>query len=475
MNMIGRFSKSASGSADVATKPAGQKEQPSRAPSKAANEIQGFAPSAGTDFSSRYTDLKVRLHQKLLDVINLSALEKMGAEDIRREVGATIVDLLKTDLQTPLNLEQQNRIVSEVLDELTGLGPIEPLVKDSSISDILVNTHAKVYIERNGRIELTEVRFKDDRHLMRIIDKIVSSVGRRVDESTPMMDARLKDGSRVNVIVPPLAVDGPILSIRKFATIRPSIEALIEIGSITTEVADLLQAIIQAKLNILISGGTGSGKTTMLNAVSKFIADTDRIITIEDAAELQLQQPHVVRLETRPPNLEGKGEIAQRDLLRNSLRMRPDRIILGECRGAEAFDMLQAMNTGHDGSLTTIHANSCRDALSRLEQMIAMAGFEIPIRSMRSQIASALDVVIQLERMSDGRRYLTSLHEITGMEGDIITMQEIFCFKRTGVDEKGNVLGEFRATGLRPKFMGELERKGIEVSSEIFSPDRALG
>ena len=425
-----------------------------------------------SDFSSRYTELKVRLHQKLLDVINLSALEKMRPQDIRREVGSTIVDLLKTDLQTPLNLEQQNRIVSEVLDELTGLGPIEPLVKDTTTSDILVNTHGTVYVERNGRLELTEVRFKDDRHLMRIIDKIVSSVGRRVDESTPMMDARLKDGSRVNVIVPPLAVDGPILSIRKFATIRPSIESLIELGSITPEVADLLQAIIQAKLNVLISGGTGSGKTTMLNAVSRFIADTDRIITIEDAAELQLQQPHVVRLETRPPNLEGKGEIAQRDLVRNSLRMRPDRIVVGEVRGSEAFDMLQAMNTGHDGSLTTIHANSCRDALSRLEQMIAMAGFDIPIRSMRSQIASALDVVIQLERMSDGRRYLVSLEEITGMEGDIITMQEIFQFKRTGMDEKGNVLGHFRATGLRPKFMEELESRGISVPVEIFSPDR---
>jgi pilus assembly protein CpaF len=288
------------------------------------------------------------------------------------------------------------------------------------------------------------------------------------------MDARLKDGSRVNVIVPPLAVDGPILSIRKFATIRPSIESLIEIGSITPEIAELLEAIIQAGLNVLISGGTGSGKTTLLNAVSRFIPDTERIITIEDAAELQLQQPHVVRLETRPPNLEGRGEIAQRDLVRNSLRMRPDRIVVGEVRGSEAFDMLQAMNTGHDGSMTTIHANSCRDSLSRLEQMIAMAGFDIPIRSMRAQIASALDVVIQLERMSDGRRYLVSLEEITGMEGDIITMQEIFQYKRIGMDEKGNVLGQFRATGLRPKFMEELESRGISVPVEIFSPDRTV-
>ena len=465
--MVLRSFSKGRGSAATARGDTGE-EQPLKAPNR--TSLQPLV----SDFSSRYTDLKVRLHQQLLDVINLSALEKMGADDIRREVGSTIVDLLKTDLQTPLNLEQQNRIVSEVLDELTGLGPIEPLVKDKTTSDILVNTHGTVYVERNGKLELTEVRFKDDRHLMRIIDKIVSSVGRRVDESTPMMDARLKDGSRVNVIVPPLAVDGPILSIRKFATIRPSVEALIEIGSMTPEIAELLEAIIQAGLNILISGGTGSGKTTLLNAISRFIPDTERIITIEDAAELQLQQPHVVRLETRPPNLEGKGEIAQRDLLRNSLRMRPDRIILGECRGSEAFDMLQAMNTGHDGSLTTIHANSCRDALSRLEQMVAMAGFDIPLRSMRAQIASALDVVIQLERMSDGRRYLVRLEEITGMEGDIITMQPIFEFKRTGLDEKGNVLGHFRATGLRPKFMELLESRGIHLPVEIFSPDRVV-
>ncbi|MCH7635786.1 MAG: CpaF family protein [Proteobacteria bacterium] len=465
--MVLRSFSKGRGSAATARSDTGE-EQSLQAPNR--TSLQPVA----SDFSSRYTNLKVRLHQQLLDVINLSALEKMGAEDIRREVGSTIVDLLKADVQTPLNLEQQNRIVSEVLDELTGLGPIEPLVKDTTTSDILVNTHGTVYVERNGKLELTEVRFKDDRHLMRIIDKIVSSVGRRVDESTPMMDARLKDGSRVNVIVPPLAVDGPILSIRKFATIRPSVEALIEIGSMTPEIAELLEAIIQAGLNVLISGGTGSGKTTLLNAISSFIPDTERIITIEDAAELQLQQPHVVRLETRPPNLEGKGEIAQRDLVRNSLRMRPDRIVVGEVRGAEAFDMLQAMNTGHDGSMTTIHANSCRDALSRLEQMIAMAGFDIPLRSMRAQIASALNVVIQLERMSDGRRYLVSFEEITGMEGDIITMQEIFQFKRTGMDEKGNVLGHFRATGLRPKFMEHLESRGITVPVEIFSPDREM-
>ncbi len=466
--MIRRFTRTENKPADPMAGAALKNKQVAR---PAAGD--GFGPPAN-DFSTRYADLKVRLHQQLLDVINLSALEKMEPQDLRREVGATIIELLKPE-PVPLNLEQQNRIVSDVLDEITGLGPIEPLVKDKSASDILVNTHSTVYVERNGRLELTEVRFKDDRHLLRIIDKIVSSVGRRVDESQPMVDARLKDGSRVNVIVPPLAVDGPILSIRKFATIRPSIDALVEIRTITPEIAQLLQAVIQARLQVLISGGTGSGKTTLLNAVSRFISDTERIVTIEDAAELQLQQPHVVRLETRPPNIEGKGEIAQRDLVKNSLRMRPDRIIVGEVRGGEAFDMLQAMNTGHDGSMTTIHANSCRDALARLEQMVAMAGFDLPIKSLRSQIASALDVVIQLQRLSDGRRYLVSLHEITGMEGDIITMQEIFKFKQTGRDAKGNILGEFRATGIRPKFMQDFATKGIQLSAEIFSPDRVLG
>ncbi len=415
-----------------------------------------------SDFSSRYTDLKVRLHQQLLDEINLSALEKMRPQDIRREVGSTIVDLLKTDVQTPLNLEQQNRIVSEVLDELTGLGPIEPLVKDTTTSDILVNTHGMVYVERNGRLELTEVRFKDDRHLMRIIDKIVSSVGRRVDESTPMMDARLKDGSRVNVIVPPLAVDGPILSIRKFATIRPSVESLIEIGSITPEIAELLEAIIQAGLNVLISGGTGSGKTTLLNAVSRFIPDTERIITIEDAAELQLQQPHVVRLETRPPNLEGKGEIAQRDLVRNSLRMRPDRIVVGEVRGSEAFDMLQAMNTGHEGSMSTIHANRPREALTRLENMIGLAGINLPSKAVRTQITAALDMIVQISRMRDGIRRITSITEVVGMEDDVITTQELFQFQFEGEDSSGKLLGRFHSAGLRPHFTPKAEYFGLD-------------
>jgi pilus assembly protein CpaF len=429
---------------------------------------------ASDEASIRYTDLKVRVHQQLLEMMNLSVLDKMQPEEVRREVGDMIRELLGRET-VPLTLQQQNQIVSDVLDEVLGLGPIEPLIKDKSISDILVNTYNSVYIERQGKLELTPVKFKDDKHLLRIIDRIVSSVGRRVDESAPMVDARLKDGSRVNAIVPPLAVDGPIVSIRKFATIRPSIESLIELKSITPEMAELLKGVVQGTLNVLISGGTGSGKTTMLNAISRYISDADRIVTIEDAAELQLQQTHVVRLETRPPNIEGKGEITQRDLVRNSLRMRPDRIILGECRGAEAFDMLQAMNTGHDGSLTTIHANTCRDAIGRLEQMIAMAGFDIPVRSLRGQIASALDVIIQLERMSDGRRRMVSLYELTGMEGDVVTMQEIFNFQRTSTDNHGNIIGEFRATGIRPKFMEELAVKGIDMSPEIFTPNRAMG
>jgi len=434
------------------------------------------APGAPRGFAAdglRFTELKVRLHQELLEMMNLGALDKMQPEEIRREVGEMIRELLVRG-NVPLTQHQQIQLVSDVLDEVLGLGPIEPLIKDPSISDILVNTHATVYIERAGKLELTPVKFKDDRHLLRIIDKIVSSVGRRVDESSPMVDARLKDGSRVNAIIPPLAVDGPLVSIRKFATIRPSLDTLIEVGSITPEIAEFLKAIVEVRLNAVISGGTGSGKTTLLNAVSACIGEDERIVTIEDAAELQLQQPHVVRLETRPPNIEHKGEITQRDLLRNALRMRPDRIIVGEVRSGEAFDMLQAMNTGHDGSLTTIHANTCRDALGRLEQMIAMAGFDLPIKSVRAQIASAIDVIVQTERMSDGRRRLVSISELTGMEGDMMTMQEIFMFKRITTDAQRNVIGEFRATGIRPKFMAKMESRGIKLSPDIFTPDRVF-
>lgn len=425
-------------------------------------------------FSEPYIQLKVRLHQKLLENINFSALDKLEPAQVEQQIGELVKELLQ-DEQVPLNLKERSQLVSDIIDEVLGLGPIEPLIKDPTVSDILINTHAQVYVERKGQLQLTPVRFKDDRHLMRIIEKIVSSVGRRIDESSPMVDARLKDGSRVNAIVPPLAVDGPLVSIRKFGTMRPSMDNLIAANSITPEIAELLKGVVAARLNVLISGGTGSGKTTMLNAMSSYISHSERIVTIEDAAELQLQQPHVVRLETRPPNIEGKGEITQRDLVKNALRMRPDRVIVGEVRAGEAFDMLQAMNTGHDGSMTTVHANTCRDAITRIEQMVAMAGFDIPVRSLRAQIASALDVVLQLERMSDGGRRLVSVHEITGMEGDVVTMQEIFRYQRIATDEDGRIRGEFRATGIRPKFLEAFKGRGIAVDDNLFAPDKRLG
>lgn len=425
-------------------------------------------------FSEPYIQLKVRLHQKLLENINFSALDKLDPAQVEQQIGELVKELLQ-DEQVPLNLKERSQLVSDIIDEVLGLGPIEPLIKDPTVSDILINTHAQVYVERKGQLQLTPVRFKDDRHLMRIIEKIVSSVGRRIDESSPMVDARLKDGSRVNAIVPPLAVDGPLVSIRKFGTMRPSMDNLIAANSITPEIAELLKGVVAARLNVLISGGTGSGKTTMLNAMSSYISHSERIVTIEDAAELQLQQPHVVRLETRPPNIEGKGEITQRDLVKNALRMRPDRVIVGEVRAGEAFDMLQAMNTGHDGSMTTVHANTCRDAITRIEQMVAMAGFDIPVRSLRAQIASALDVVLQLERMSDGGRRLVSVHEITGMEGDVVTMQEIFRYQRIATDEDGRIRGEFRATGIRPKFLEAFKGRGIAVDDNLFAPDKRLG
>jgi len=361
-----------------------------------------------------------------------------------------------------------------VLDELLGLGPIEPLLKDPTITDILINGHSKVFVERYGVLEPTNVRFKDDRHLLRIIQKIVSAIGRRIDESAPLVDARLSDGSRVNAIIPPLAIDGASMSIRKFARVPISMERLIEIGSVPVQVSEVLKAVVKARRNVLISGGTGSGKTTMLNAMSAFVDNRERIVTIEDSAELQLQQEHVVRLETRPPNIEGRGEITQRELVKNSLRMRPDRIIVGEVRAGEAFDMLQAMNTGHDGSMTTVHANTARDALSRVEQMIGMSGIDIPPRAARAQIASAINVVIQVGRLSDGRRKLLSLSELTGMEGDVVTMQEIFRFRQTGVAADGQVLGKFEATGIRPKFIEQVMAHGVVLSADLFRPDAKL-
>ncbi|HET6518759.1 MAG TPA: CpaF family protein [Geminicoccaceae bacterium] len=421
----------------------------------------------------QWLDLKTRLHERLLEELNLSAIEKVAKADLRREV-ATIVNEMLAGEATALNAKEFNLLIEELLDEVLGLGPLEPLLKDPTITDILVNGHKQVFVEQYGVLERTPVQFKDERHLLRIIDRIVSAVGRRVDESQPWVDARLADGSRINAIIPPCTLDGPLLSIRKFSRDPLTIERLIENGALTREMATLLSGVIKARLNLLISGGTGSGKTTLLNAVSGYIDARERIITIEDSAELQLQQVHVARMETRPPNIEGRGAVTQHDLVRNALRMRPDRIIVGEVRGAEALDMLQAMNTGHDGSITTIHANTPRDALSRLEQMIMMTGVDFPLRSMRGQIASALQVVLQLERMSDGRRRVVSLQEITGMEGDVVTMQEIFRFRRSGVDSEGRVLGRFEATGIRPRFAERLIMRGIELSNELFSTNRSL-
>ncbi|MGN7932783.1 CpaF family protein [Sphingopyxis sp. 22461] len=433
-------------------------------------------PASGTGnkgHGAEMLDLKVQIHRELLDEINLGQLEKMSRAQVEAEAGDLIADILNRH-QLALNASERRAMVGDVLDELLGLGPLEPLLQDDSITDILVNGPDIVFVERKGMLERVQTRFKDERHLFRIIQKIASAVGRRIDESSPFVDARLADGSRVNAIVPPLAIDGSLLSIRKFARIPINIKKLVEFGSIPAPVAEVLEGVVRARRNILISGGTGSGKTTLLNAVSSFIDERERIVTIEDSAELQLQQEHVARLETRPANIEGKGEISQRDLVKNALRMRPDRIIVGEVRAGEAFDMLQAMNTGHDGSMTTVHANSARDALSRVEQMIGMSGIDMPARAARAQIASAINVVIQIGRLSDGRRRLMSLSEITGMEGDVITMQDIFRFRMTGRDAENQVLGHFEATGIRPKFLDVLSAHGVELSSELFRPDRKI-
>jgi len=419
------------------------------------------------------TDLKLELHQRLLDLINLQALDQMSRQQIEAEVGDIVYEELSKQNHA-LNNTERKALVSDVLDELLGLGPIEPLLKDPTITDILINGHSNIFIERYGVLERTSVRFKDERHLLRIIQKIVSAIGRRIDESSPMVDARLADGSRVNAIVAPLAIDGASMSIRKFARVPISMDRLVEIGSVPAPVSEVLTAIVKARRNVLISGGTGSGKTTMLNAMSAAIDHRERIVTIEDSAELQLQQEHVVRLETRPPNIEGRGEVGQRELVKNALRMRPDRIIVGEVRAGEAFDMLQAMNTGHDGSMTTIHANTPRDALSRVEQMIGMSGIDIPARSARSQIASAINVVIQLGRLSDGRRKVLSVSELTGMEGEVVTMQEIFRFRQTGLAGDGQVLGKFEATGIRPKFIEQVMSHGVSLSADLFRPDAKL-
>jgi pilus assembly protein CpaF len=442
---------------------------------KTAEELRLVTVGDAGAFANRdtHTDLKVELHQRLLDLINLQALDQMSRAQIEAEVGDIVYEQLSKQNHA-LNNTERKALVSDVLDELLGLGPIEPLLKDPTITDILINGYSQVFVERYGVLEHTNVRFKDEKHLFRIIQKIVSAVGRRIDESSPMVDARLADGSRVNAIVAPLAIDGASMSIRKFARVPIGMDRLIEIGSVPSQVAEVLRAVVKSRRNVLISGGTGSGKTTMLNAMSAFIDGRERIVTIEDSAELQLQQEHVVRLETRPRNIEGKGEITQRDLVKNALRMRPDRIIVGEVRAGEAFDMLQAMNTGHDGSMTTVHANTPRDALSRLEQMIGMSGIDIPVRSSRAQIASALNVVIQVGRLADGRRKLLSLSELTGMEGDVVTMQEIFRFRQTGVSPEGQVLGKFEATGIRPKFIEQVMAHGVTLSADLFRPDAKI-
>jgi pilus assembly protein CpaF len=422
----------------------------------------GFAADDAANGQHSFQEMKSRLHRALINRMDLTKLSAMAPEQLNAEVSRLAEGVLAAEAM-PLSTVERERLVSEVRHELFGLGPLEPLLADPTISDILVNSHRKIYIERRGKLEPTDVAFKDDEHLMRVIERIVSSVGRRIDESSPMVDARLQDGSRVNAIIPPLSIDGPVLSIRRFGAEPLRMSALIENRALTREIAELLEMCVKARLNVLISGGTGAGKTTLLNALSAYIPETERIVTIEDSAELQLQQPHVVRLETRPPNIEGRGEVTQRDLVRNALRMRPDRIVIGEVRGGEAIDMLQAMNTGHDGSLTTIHANTPRDALSRLETMIQMTGMRLSERAMRQQSASALDVVLQVARLSDGSRRVTSISEITGMEGDTITMQEIFQYERTGIDAAGKVIGRFRATGIRPRFAEKLKAYGLQL------------
>ena len=434
--------------------------------SLSSRNLGGHALSGLTSTEQQW---KQSIFQRTVKMMDLSLLVTLQDAEAREQIRKTAEALMAQDA-LPYNNATRKRIIKDIQDEILGLGPLEQLLADQTVSDILVNGPDQVYVERRGKLEKTPVRFDDERHLMTIIDRIVSRVGRRIDESSPMVDARLQDGSRVNAIIPPLAIDGPMMSIRRFAVDRLTAERLVELGELTPTMEKVLRVIVQARLNVMISGGTGSGKTTLLNVLSGFIPSNERIVTIEDSAELQLQQPHVVRLETRPPNIEGKGAVTQRDLVRNALRMRPDRIVLGEVRGGEALDMLQAMNTGHDGSLTTIHANTARDGLTRVESMVAMSGVNLPTRPLRAQIASALDLVIQLERQEDGVRRVISIEEVQGLEGDVITMSPVFRFEREGLDREGKVIGSFAATGIVPKFHERIRRRGLELDMEVYEP-----
>ncbi|WP_306120807.1 MULTISPECIES: CpaF family protein [unclassified Roseitalea] len=428
------------------------------------------APARPAEAShDRTLDARVRIHQRFLDEINLVALESLPPERMREEVHGFVDEHVRNE-RIPLNANEVEALVDEILDELIGLGPLEPLLKDPTVNDILINGHRNCFVERRGKLVQEHIPFKDEAHLLRVINKIVAAVGRRIDESSPMCDARMLDGSRFNAAIRPVGVDGPLVSIRKFSKNKLELHKLVEFGALTKPMAEVLAAAVYARITTIISGGTGTGKTTMLNALSAFISEDERLITIEDAAELQLQQPHVARMETRPANAEGSGEIRQRDLVKNALRMRPDRVILGECRGEEAFDMLQAMNTGHEGSMATIHANTPRDAIARLEQMLGMTGMPMTVASIRSQIASAIGLIVQLTRLSDGQRKVTSVAEVTGMEGDVIQMQEIFTFRRTGMDADGRILGHFEATGIRPRFLEELIATGVEFPGDYFDP-----
>jgi pilus assembly protein CpaF len=425
-------------------------------------------PTAPTERQQYLTQLKVKLHQQLVEKLDVQNLRSLPPDVVRREVRAMIADLCANE-KSLLNSSEQTRLMDEILDETFGLGPLETLLKDPTISDIMVNRSDRIYVERKGRIELTDVRFRDNQHLRQIIDRIVGTVGRRIDETQPMADARLQDGSRVNAIIPPLALDGPAMSIRRFGSKPMQLEDLLRAGAFPPPVIDFLASAVQARANVIISGGTGSGKTTLLNCLSRYIPADERVITIEDAAELQLQQPHVVRLETRPSNIEGKGEITARDLVKNCLRMRPDRVIIGECRAGETLDMLQAMNTGHDGSMTTVHANTTRDAMQRIEVLVLMAGYDIPTKAMRQQIASAVNIIVQANRLSGGKRKVTRVTEITGMEGDQVQMHDIFGFEQTGVNEQGHALGQFYSTGVRPRIVDRIESRGIRLPGDTFA------